>query len=175
VTKEMKLANSAELDDRSLVVTRTFDAPRDLVFDAFTDPKRIANWWGPRGCTVVSCDMDLRIGGAWAIAMRSRRTMGNFKTRYGGSGDSEWIVERQRGEYREIVRPERLVFTYTFLDEAGQPIHETLVTITLSEERGKTTLMLHQASFESSSVCNDHIIGWNEALDRMIESLGTRH
>ncbi len=169
--KEMKILSRGEVDDRSLVITRTFEAPRELVFEAFTDPKRIASWWGPHGCTVVSCEMDLKVGGSWSIAMRSRRILDKYHHRYGGTGDSDWIVERQRGVYREIVRPERLVFTYTFLDEAGQPIHETLVTITLSDERGKTKLMLHQASFESSSVCDDHVVGWNEALDRMSEAL----
>ncbi len=73
--------------------------------------------------------------------------------------------------YREIVEPERLVFTYTFEDATGKTGHETLVTVTFADEGGKTRLTLHQAVFESVTVRDEHVRGWTEALDRLAECL----
>jgi uncharacterized protein YndB with AHSA1/START domain len=153
VPKEVKSDQDqgAQSADRALVMTRLFDAPRELVFDAFTNPDRLVSWWGPNGCTVISCDADSRVGGAWRISMRSPKG----------------IVERQRGVYQEVVRPERLAFTYAFEDDAGQPGHQTLVTLTFADERGKTRLTLQQATFDTVLNRDDHVRGWTEALDHL--------
>lgn len=169
---------------RELVITRMFDAPRELVFEAFINPERLMSWWGPQGCTVISCEADPRAGGTWCISMRSPQLMPQFVNRYptdlSGSSPSDrgvaapdrpWIVERQRGVYREVVKPERLVFTYAFEDDAGQPLHQTVVTVTFAEEGRKTKLTLHQAIFESASARNDHVRGWTEALEHLAELL----
>ena len=104
---DAKNTTATEPAQRVLVIERIFDAPRSLVFKAWTEPERLMRWWGPNGVTTVSCKMDLRAGGAWRISMRCR---GN--------------EERQQGVFREIVEPERLVFTYAFEDPTGKPGHE---------------------------------------------------
>src|ERR1700689_1494920 len=88
---------------RELTLTRTFDAPRDLVFAAFTDPAHLAQWWGPRGFTNPVCEIDPRVGGVLRIDMR----------------DPNGNVYPMKGVIRDIVPPERLVFTNIALDAAG--------------------------------------------------------
>lgn len=107
-------------NDRDVVLTRVFDAPATLVFDALTKPELIRRWSGPVGWSLDVCEVDLRVGGKWRFVSRkpNRKTVG------------------QHGVYREIVRGERLVQTELWEDwDAG----ETLVTTALSEQRGKTT------------------------------------
>lgn len=179
-----------ELADRELVITRVFDAPPELVFDAFTDPKLLMSWWGPRGCTVTSCETDPIAGGTWRISMRSPRVLPQFVHRYPvdpesgpnlgqprpsgrdtAAQDESWIVERQRGVYQEVVKPERLVFTGAFEDDDGRPRHQTVVTLTFAKEGDRTRLTLHQAVFPSVSARDDHVRGWSEALERLAEYL----
>jgi uncharacterized protein YndB with AHSA1/START domain len=102
-------------------MTRVFDAPRQLVFEAHTRPEHVRHWWGMRGSTLALCEMDLRPGGAWRFV--ERQADGN---EYGF-----------RGEYREIVPPERLVHTFEF---EGLPGHIAVVTTTFEEKRGRTLL-----------------------------------
>ena len=144
---------AVEPGERGLVITRVFDAPRSLVFKAWTDPQHLMRWWGPHGFKTESCEMDLRRGGAWRICMR------------GPDGH----VDRQQGVFREIVEPERLVFTYAFEDAAGKPGHQTIVTVTFTDLGQKTELTVHQAVFESVAVRDDHVRGWGEALDHLAE------
>ena len=72
-----------------------------------------------------------------------------------------------RGVYREIVEPDRIVFTFAWEDEKGDPGHETLVTVTFAEHDGKTKLTFHQAVFESIAVRDSHREGWSECFDRL--------
>lgn len=145
-----------EPSERTLVITRIFDAPRSLVFKAWTEPEHRMRWWGLKGFTVTSCEMDLRPGGAWRLSMRS----------------PEGREDRQVGIFREIVPPERLVFTYAFEDAGGNIGHETLVTVTFADHEGKTKLTVNQAVFETVAV-RDHVRGWGEALDRLAEYAAT--
>jgi uncharacterized protein YndB with AHSA1/START domain len=146
-------ARSNSTADRELVIKRILDAPRELVFKAWTDPEHLMRWWGPHGHKLVSCKVDVRAAGAWRFCMVSP------------TGLKEW----QRGAYREVVPPERLVFSYGFEDASGHPSHESVVTVTFAEQSGKTALTLHQAVFESVAVRDDHVRGWGEALDRLGE------
>src|SRR5260221_5169349 len=123
-------ANPAE---RELVITRVFDAQREIVFRAWIEPEQASQWMGPQGFTVVSFEMDVRPGGAWRKCMRSPE------------GRDYW----RKGVYREIVAPERLGFTYVSDDPIGIPGHETLVTVSFSEQRGKTLMTLRPTEFES--------------------------
>jgi uncharacterized protein YndB with AHSA1/START domain len=106
--------------DREITLTRVFAAPRSLVFDAFTKPELLKRWFGPRGWSLVVCEVDLKVGGAWRFVLRSPegRDMG------------------MRGVYRELQPPSRSVHTETFDDFPG----ESIVTTVLVEDRGKTTL-----------------------------------
>jgi uncharacterized protein YndB with AHSA1/START domain len=137
-----------------VVITRVFDAPRALVFKAWTQPKHLVRWWGPHGAEIVHCEMDLRVGGAWHIRMRGAP--------HGGE-------DRQRGVIREIVEPQRLVFSYAFENETGERGHETIVTVTFADEGEKTRLTVHQAIFESLEVRDAHIWGWGQALDDLAD------
>jgi uncharacterized protein YndB with AHSA1/START domain len=136
-----------------LTVTRLIDAPRPLVFSAWTDPAQIERWWGPRGFVTISHQMDVRPGGAYRFGMRSPQ------------GTEHW----KRGVYREIVAPERIVFTYAWIGEDGRPGHETLVTVTFEAVSAKTRLTLHQAAFETIAARDDHTEGWTSCLERFAE------
>ncbi|HXU46447.1 MAG TPA: SRPBCC domain-containing protein, partial [Thermoanaerobaculia bacterium] len=106
--------------DREIAMTRVFDAPRRLVFDALTQPELLERWYGPIGWKLVVCEIDLRVGGAFRLV--SRRPHGKDIGQY--------------GVYREIAAPERLVHTESWEDwNPG----EVLVTIDLAEREGKTT------------------------------------
>ena len=112
------------LGDREIVMLRQFDAPRRLVFDAWTKPELLKQWLlGPPGWSMPVCEIDLRVGGAYRYVWRQ------------GSDGSEMGM---RGVYHEIVPQERLVWTELF-DEAWYP-GEALITTTLAEEGGRTTL-----------------------------------
>ena len=141
--------------ERELVITRVFDAPRPLVFKAWTEPDRLVRWWGPQGFTTPSCTMDVRPGGAFRFWMRSPE------------GTDHWL----RGVYREIVEPERLVFTWAWEDAEGKPGHETVLTVSLAEHGAKTKLTLRQAVFESVTARDEHQSGWTSGLDRLAEYL----
>jgi uncharacterized protein YndB with AHSA1/START domain len=106
--------------DRGIVLMRVFDAPRRLVFDAFTKPELLKRWFGPHGWSLVVCEVDLRVGGTFRFVLRGPdgREMG------------------MRGVYREIVAPERSVHMESFDDYPG----ESQVTTILAEESGRTTL-----------------------------------
>jgi uncharacterized protein YndB with AHSA1/START domain len=120
----MKTKTTLEIatpSDRELVMTRGFNAPRALVFDALTRPELLRRWYGPSGWSLVVCEIDLRVGGAWRFVTRRP--------------DGKEIG--QHGVYREIVAPERLVNTESWEDwNPG----EVLVTAVLVEEDGTTTL-----------------------------------
>ena len=112
--------------DREILMTRAFDAPRRLVFDALTRPELLERWcFGPDGWSMSKCEMDLRPGGAYRYVWRR---------------DRDGFVMGMGGIIREIVPPERLVTTEIF-DEAWYP-GEAVVTSTLVEKAGKTTLTL---------------------------------
>ena len=106
--------------DRETVLTRVFDAPRHMVFDAFTKPELLKRWFGPRGWSLSVCEVDLRVGGGFRFVLSGPdgRQMG------------------MRGVYREIVPPERSIHMESFDDFPG----EAQVTTVLTEQHGKTTL-----------------------------------
>ena len=150
-----------------VLITRVFDAPRDLVFKAWTDCERLMRWWGPKGFTTPVCKID-RPGGSFHYCMRSPEGRD-----YCG-----------KGVYREIVEPERIIFTDFFVDEEGNPVsavhygmspdwpEETLVTATFAEHEGKTKLTLQHAlgSVPASErdLCQQ---GWSESLDKLAGDL----
>jgi uncharacterized protein YndB with AHSA1/START domain len=140
----------AEAGERELVITRVFDAPRELVFAAWTTREHLLNWAAPRNFTVVDCDGDLRPGGVWRETMRS----------------PEGKEHRNGGTYREIVAPERLVYTFAW-EEDGKRGHETLVTVTFENEGGKTKMTFRQGPFESVESRDGHQGGWSEAFERL--------
>jgi uncharacterized protein YndB with AHSA1/START domain len=143
------------LAERELTITRVFDAPRALVFKAWTDAAQLAQWWGPQGFSNPVCEIDARVGGAIRIHMRS----------------ADGSIYPMKGEFREIVPPERLVFTNIAVDEAGNHLLEGLTTVTFADEGGKTRLTLHT---RAGAVADKAIMylqgmemGWTQSIDKL--------
>ncbi|MGA2411312.1 MAG: SRPBCC domain-containing protein [Candidatus Binataceae bacterium] len=151
-TKDIGAAESSE---RVLVVERTFDAPRSLVFKAWIEPEHLFNWYGPRGFTIGSFTLDPRPGGPWRCCMVSPERR------------EHWV----RGVFREVAEPERLAFTWAHENEDGTPGHETLITVTFAEQGKQTRLTLRQEIFESIEARNDHRTGWASSLECLAEYL----
>ena len=137
-----------------LVITRTFDAPRALVFKAWSAAEHMVRWLGPKDYTAPHCTMDFRVGGAYRACIRS------------AEGKEYWM----RGIYREIVAPERIVFTFSW-EEEGERGLENLVTITFAEQGDKTRMTFRQAFFESVSERDSHNGGWTSCFDRLAQFL----
>jgi uncharacterized protein YndB with AHSA1/START domain len=149
-------------EGHELVLTRVLDAPRELVFTAWTDPKRVAEWWGPRGFTNPVCELDVRPGGAILIHMRG----------------PDGTVYPMTGVYQEVVEPERIVFTSAALDAAGNPMFELLTTVTFAEQGGKTKQILRARVIESTAQAAPYLAGmeagWTQSLERLV-SYVTKH
>jgi uncharacterized protein YndB with AHSA1/START domain len=158
---------TSEQDDTVFVVTRTFDAPRERLWQAWTDPERVKRWWGPKDFTAPMCELDLRVGGKYLFCMR------------GPDGKDYWTT----GVYRMIDPPNELVFTDCFADEQGNVVPasyygftepfplELLVTITLEDWNGGTRMTLRHSGFPPGEAGKLAKAGWNESLDKMAESL----
>jgi uncharacterized protein YndB with AHSA1/START domain len=144
--------------DREIVLTRVFDAPRRLVFKALTNCEHLKHWWGPRRYALASCQMDFRPGGAYRIVQR-------------GTDGAEYGF---RGEYREIVPPERIVQTFEF---EGMPGHVSVETLTLVEEEGKTiytsTSIFDSVEDRDGMLQSGMEEGASETMDRLAEYLET--
>jgi uncharacterized protein YndB with AHSA1/START domain len=141
--------STAKTESREIVATRVFDAPRDLVFKMWTDPKHIVNWWGPRGFTNTISEMDVRPGGVWKFVMHGPE---------GRDYDNKIV-------YVDVVKPERLVY-----DHLGGP--DFHVTVTFAEE-GKRTRVSVQMLFESAEL-RDKVAkayGAVEGLDQTLQRL----
>jgi len=142
-------------EGHELVLTRIFDAPRELVFKAWTDPKIVAQWWGPHRFTNPVCELDARPGGAIRIHMRG----------------PDGTVYPMTGNYQEIVEPERIVFTSAALDAAGNPMFEMLTTVTFAEKGGKTKQILRTRVIKSTAVAAPYLAGmqagWTQSLERL--------
>ena len=141
--------------DREIEMTRLFDAPRQLVFDAFTNPAHVPHWFGPRGWSVPVCEIDLRPGGSWRYVLR------------GPDGEEMGMS----GVYREIKPPERIVTTESFDDYPGESIN----TLTLTEEDGRTrytvTVLYADMAARDAVLATGMSEGAAETLERLAEHL----
>jgi len=149
------VAASENFAERELTITRVFDAPRALVFQAWTDPKHLAQWWGPQGFTNPICEFDARAGGALRIHMRG----------------PDGTVYPMKGVIRDIVAPERLVFTNIAVDASGKHLLEGLTTVVFSEEQGKTKMTLHTRAVAVTEMAIAYLqgmeMGWTQSLDKL--------
>jgi uncharacterized protein YndB with AHSA1/START domain len=140
---------------REVVLSRVFDAPRELVFKAWTEPERLKRWWGPSNFTNPVCEADARPGGAIRIHMCA----------------PNGAVYPMTGVYREISPPERLVFTSAALDDSGNPMFEVRNTVTFEDQGGKTKLTLHASvvaeTGETARFLGGAHRGWSESLERL--------
>ncbi|MDE3172644.1 MAG: SRPBCC domain-containing protein [Gemmatimonadota bacterium] len=156
--------------DRDIVIIREFDAPRPLVWDAWTRPEHLARWWGPRVFTNPVCELDVRPGGRFRIVMRA----------------PDGTDYPMSGVYREVVPPERLVYTndlsgqpeawMDMLNDArgtprGTPVDDSVVTVTFVEREGRTTVTI-STRFASAAEAQAFrrmmmVEGWTESLVKL--------
>jgi uncharacterized protein YndB with AHSA1/START domain len=140
---------------RELTLTRVFDAPQSLVFRMWTDAKHMAQWWGPHGFTNPVCEVDARPGGPIRIHMRA----------------PDGVVYPMVGTFREVVAPERLVFTAVAEDQAGTPLLEALTTVTFEPHGGKTKVTVQAKAVGLAPVAPQMLAGmeagWTQSLERL--------
>ena len=144
----------SKTNKNELIITRIFDAPQWLVWQAWTEPERLMQWCCPNGFTLLYGEGELRVGGHWRSAMRSP--------------DGEKFV--MSGTYREIIPCERLAFTHAW-EEGNPPGPETIVTVHLAEHAGKTTMTFWQTGFDSVESRDGHEGGWGQAFDHLAQYL----
>jgi uncharacterized protein YndB with AHSA1/START domain len=160
----MTMTAEQQPTEAGIVIRRTLDAPRDLVFQMFTEPRHLAQFWGPKITHVSVCEVDARVGGAFRVDMRG----------------PDGAVYSCTGTYREIVPPERIVYAATTADDnpcgGGLPPRST-VTITFAAEGDKTRITIH-AKLQSladreAAIAGGFNQGWLDSLDRLAELLAT--
>jgi len=140
-------------NEPELVITRIFDAPRSLVFQAWVDPKHLRQWSAPHGYELVHCEGEARPGGAWRCCMRS------------SDGKELWLG----GVYLEVVENELIEHTHVW-DEDGD---ETIVTVRFEDEGRKTRMTMRQTRFASVAARDGHRGGWTECFERLEALLET--
>ena len=143
---------------RELVISRTFDAPREVVFEATTKPEHVRRWWGPRAMEMVDCRIDFRVGGSYRYAVRT----------------PDGMEVAFSGVYEEIDAPARIVHTEGY---EAMPGHDYLATVTYEERDGKTTLTVHLL-YQTAEDRDGHIAsgmesGMRETWDRLDELIAT--
>jgi uncharacterized protein YndB with AHSA1/START domain len=161
---------AAMASSKALIITRVFDAPRELVWKAWTEPKHLMKWWGPKEFTCPVCKIDFRVGGSFHYCMRSPE------------GKDYWGT----GVYKEIRRFEKIVVTDSFADKFGNVVPATaygfegdfplelLITITFEKLKGKVKLTLRHDGFPVGKHKDMANTGWNESLDKLRELLMTK-
>lgn len=138
-----------------LILTRTFDAPRELVFRVWTDPVHVEQWWGPKGFTNPRCEVDARAGGRIHIDMRA----------------PDGAVYPMKAIFEEVREPERIVFVTSALDADGNSMFDIRNTVTFLDRHGKTELTLEAQVIQTTAVAPQYLkgmkAGWNQSLDRL--------
>jgi uncharacterized protein YndB with AHSA1/START domain len=147
---------AADLDlSREVVIKRVLNASRELVFQLWTDPAHLQQWWGPDGFTTPRCEADARPGGHIRIDMRG----------------PDGTVYPMTGVYQEIVPPERIVFTTSPLDASGNPLFETLNIVTFAEQGGKTAVTLQARATTWTDQAAPYLkgmeVGWTQSMERL--------
>ena len=154
-------------ETRELVLSRVFNRPREILWQAWTQPEHLMRWFAPEHFEAAAAKVDLRPGGHFLYCMRSPE------------GAEFW----GKGVYREIASPERLVYVDSFSDEEGNPVPperyglspdypgETLVTVTLADEGERTLVTLRHAGLPSGEGTDATEAGWRSQLDRLAAAL----
>ena len=159
--------------NKELIISRFFEAPRERVWKAWTDPDEAKKWWGPKGFTAPMIEIDFHVGGKYLFCMRGATTPG-------GKEQDFWST----GVYREITPMEKIVVTDSFADEKGNVVPasyygmesidiwplELEVTVKFEKQGMMTRLTIHYPSFPSDQIEGARA-GWNSSLDKLAESL----
>ncbi len=159
MTKHHQTKITAEPGKQEILITREFDAPRELVFKAFTEPELLSQWWGPSYLSTLVDTMDVRPGGQWRFINR----------------DAQGKEYAFHGVYHEILAPERIIDTFEF-EGLPQTGHVSLETLTLEELPGGRTRLTSQSVFRSVADRDGMLQsgmeeGLNESYDRLAELL----
>lgn len=145
-----KSSAAGSASNRELVITRVFDAPRELVFRAWSSAEHISRWFGPNEFTMPSCELDFRAGGVFRFVFR-------------GPDGKDYPFD---GSFVEVVPPARIVFQGNIHDVPGQDV---MTTVTFEERDGKTEVTVHQTYAMESDATRGAAIGWSQTLDHLAE------
>lgn len=163
MNEKKKTPNPVMAQEQDLVISRVFNAPREQVWRAFTDPELLMKWWGPKGFTCPVAKIDLRVGGKYLNCMKSP------------DGQEFWST----GVYKEIVEPERIVATDSFADDKGNQVHaehygmnkdfpmEMLMEFHFEEEGDKTKFTLRHKGLPNVEMVEATRTGWSESFDKL--------
>jgi uncharacterized protein YndB with AHSA1/START domain len=153
----------ADENIKELTLEKELDAPRELVWKAWTDPELLAKWWGPRGVTNPECEVDLRPGGTIRVVMLAGEELGEM-------AGQRWPMQ---GTFKEIKAPEKLVFLNQAVDEDGKVLIDGITTVTFEEKDGKTKLTVHVTAKAMAPIAEQMIAGmnqgWSQSLDKLSE------
>lgn len=154
---------------KELLMMRECDAPREIIWKAWTDPDLIKQWWGPDGVTIPTAEFDARVGGKIYIVMLAGPELGPMK-------GQKWPMS---ATIKELIAPERLVFTSAAIDEpSGTTLLENLVTVTLADMGGETTMTVHvvvtMSTEKAAAALAGMQMGWNQQLDKLVKLMATR-
>lgn len=150
-------------DNKKLTITRVYDAPRDMVFNAWMDPELVAQWWGPNGFTMPICEIEPKVGGKIYMVMEDSAGLIKKGSRY-----------PMTGEFTEIDEPNKIVYTSAAIMN-DKPMFDNIVTVTFEEEDGKTKMTVHivvdnvQPGAEMALAGME--MGWNQQLDKLRDFL----
>lgn len=162
----MKNKMNSKIDGRELILERVFDAPRELVFKAFSESERLKQWWGPRGWILPVCNVDFRPGGVWHYCMKcTDKNQGEFY------GMESW----GKAVYQEIIENEKIVYTDYFSDAEGneaEGMPPSQITVIFTEEEGRTKLV-SRAVFDSTEALKTVLdMGMEQGISETWDRLG---
>jgi uncharacterized protein YndB with AHSA1/START domain len=145
-----------------VTLTRIFDAPRDVVWKAWTDPTLLARWWGPKGFSNPVCEADVRVGGKILIHMQA----------------PDGTVHPMTGTFDEVAEPECLVFRAVPVDRNGAALLESLTTVTFHDLGGKTKVIVHASAAPLQPIGIEMLkgmdMGWSQSLERLAQLVAQR-
>lgn len=144
-------------DSTTLRLQRTYDAPAQDVFDAWTNPEVLKRWWAVSpGWRTPAADVDLRVGGRYRLSMEDA---------------DAGTVHTVRGEYREVRRPERLVYSWCWEEGGGESGHVSTVTVDFVADGERTTVMIEHSGLESPDSRDRHGHGWRGCLEMLASQI----
>ena len=146
--------NTGKRGSFDLRITREFDAPPGLVFEQWSNPEYVGQWFAPDGYTVTSCDFLPVVGGSWHVTYKSK---------------AETCTEY--GEFLEVDSPTRLVFTLSQSGGEGITVSETVAIVTFEATLRGTRMRFHQSGFDTAERRDDHVFGWEQCFDKLEASL----
>ncbi len=142
---------TTQINERlELSITRTFNAPASAVWEIWSKREHMIRWWGPKNFDTIELESDFRAGGAYRACIKHKET-----------GRESWMA----GHFVELVPNERIVMTFKWEVSTQAQGVETMITVTFSEQDGRTTQTFHQTPFQSADVRDDHIKGWTSFID----------